>query len=105
MRRRNSEALDQVLQQVLKENHLDGKLSEVRLIKNWESIVGPQLAAQTEKLYIRNQVLYLHVKSAIVRNELMLMRASLIKKLNESVGTQSIRWCLAKAGGSRIIRS
>lgn len=91
MRRRNSEALDQVLQQVLKENHLDGKLSEVRLIKNWESIVGSQLAAQTEKLYIRNQVLYLHVKSAIVRNELMLMRASLIKKLNESVGTQSIR--------------
>lgn len=91
MRRRNSEALDQVLQQVLKENHLEGKLSEVRLIKNWESIVGPQLAAQTEKLYIRNQVLYLHVKSAIVRNELMLMRASLIKKLNESVGTQSIR--------------
>ena len=91
MRRRNSESLDQVLQQVLKEQHLDGKLSEVRLINNWAGIVGPQLAAQTEKLYIRNHILYLHVKSAIVRNELMLMRASLIKKLNESVGMTAIK--------------
>lgn len=91
MRRRNSETLDKVLQQVLKDNHLDGKLSEVRLINNWSNIVGPQLAAQTERLYIRNHVLYLHVKSAIVRNELMLMRASLIKKLNESVGIEAIK--------------
>ncbi len=91
MIRRNSEALDKVLQQVLKENHLDGKLSEVRLIRNWPEIIGPQLAAQTERLYIRNHVLYLHVKSAIVRNELMLMRPALIRKLNESVGTNAIR--------------
>lgn len=91
MRRRNSETLDKVLQQVLKDNSLDGKLTEVRLINNWADIVGPQLAAQTEKLYIRNRILYLHVKSAIVRNELMLMRASLIKKLNESVGIDTIK--------------
>ena len=84
MRRRNSETLDKVLQQVLKDNHLDGKLSEVRLINNWSKIVGPQLAAQTERLYIRNHILYLHVK-------LMLMRASLIKKLNESVGIEAIK--------------
>lgn len=91
MRRRNSESLDKVLQQVLKENSLDGKLTELRLINNWAGIVGPQLAAQTEKLYIRQHTLFLHVKSAIVRNELMLMRASLIKKLNESVGNDVIR--------------
>ncbi len=91
MRRRNSESLDNVLQQVLKEQHLDGKLAEVRLIKNWADIVGPNLAAHTEKLYIRGGTLYLHVDSAIVRNELMLMRNSLVKKLNESVGLNCIR--------------
>lgn len=91
MKRRNSESLDQVLQQVLKEQHLDGKLTEIRLINHWPEIVGAQLAEQTEKLYIRNQTLFLHVKSAIVRNELMLMRPALIKKLNASVGTQVIR--------------
>ncbi|MBP5170523.1 MAG: DUF721 domain-containing protein [Bacteroidales bacterium] len=90
MKRRNSQTLAEVLQQVLKTQHLDARLNEVRLIKLWPEVVGKSLAAQTENLYIKNGVLHLHVRSAIVRNELMLIRQSLVEKLNQAVGAQTV---------------
>ena len=90
MRRRNTESLQQVLRQVLHEHHLDTKLNETRLISLWPDIVGKDLAAKTDNLFIRQKTLCLHVKSAIVRYELLQMRASLIKKLNEAIGEEVI---------------
>lgn len=90
MKRRNSQSLGEVLQQVLKTQHLDVRLNEVRLIRLWPEVVGKSLADQTEKLYIKNGVLYLHVRSAIVRNELMMIRQPLVEKLNEAVGAQTV---------------
>ena len=90
MLRRNAETLQTVLQQILRNQHLDGPLSEMALIDKWPEIVGNALAAQTEKLYIKDRTLFLHVKSAIVRNELSLMRTQLIARLNEAVGRDVI---------------
>lgn len=78
------------MNQVLREQHLDGPLNEMRLIEKWPEIVGAPLAAQTEKLYIKDHTLFLHVKSAIVRNELNLMRTPLIARLNKAVGNNVI---------------
>lgn len=90
MKRRQSEPIHHLLDLVLKEQHLDEKLNELRLINSWPSIVGRPLASQTDQLYIKNRVLHLKVKSAIVRNELMMIRASLVKKLNEAIGKEVI---------------
>ncbi len=90
MKRRNSQTLAEVLPHVLKVQHLDVRLNEVRLIKLWPEVVGKNLADQTENLYVKNGVLHLHVRSAIVRNELMLIRQSLVEKLNEAVGAPTV---------------
>ena len=50
MKRRNSQTLAEVLPHVLKVQHLDVRLNEVRLIKLWPEVVGKSLADQTENL-------------------------------------------------------
>ena len=48
------------------------------------------MAKYTRNLYIRNQILYVHLSSAALRQELMMGRELLVRKLNEKVGANVI---------------
>lgn len=88
---RNAQPLSDILEEVLSTQHMKDKLNETTLIRIWPEVVGKNLADQTKNLYIKNGTLFIHVNSAIIRNELMLIRESLIKKLNTEVGANVIR--------------
>ena len=44
----------------------------------------------TSNLYIKNQILYVHLTSSVLRQELMMGRDLLVKNLNKQVGAQVI---------------
>lgn len=90
MERRKSEALAAVLQRWLREEGLETPLAQHRVMQSWSEVVGPEAAAVTTSLSIRNQTLYARVSSPVLRNELMLQRSALAYALNQSVGTQVI---------------
>ena len=48
------------------------------------------IASYTRELYIKNQVLYVHLTSAALRQELMMGRDLLVRNLNRHVGAQVI---------------
>jgi len=75
----------------LREMNLEGKLSEIGLINSWEEIVGKAIASRTSKIYIKDHVLYVHLSSSVVRNELLMLREALRAKLNEKAGKEMIR--------------
>ena len=78
--------MGEVLQQVLKEQNLSGKLNEQRLIDSWKPLLGPGVAQYTTRIYIKNKVLNVQIASAVLRAELMMSREKLIQALNEQVG-------------------
>ncbi len=51
---------------------------------------GLPLPTYTRELYIKNQVLYVHLTSAALRQELMMGRELLVRNLNCHVGAQII---------------
>ena len=53
-------------------------------------VLGPTIASYTRELYIKNQVLYVHLTSAALRQELMMGRDLLVRNLNRHVGAQVI---------------
>ncbi len=89
MKRTNTVSLARVIDEVLKEYNISDKLKETRVIGAWAEVLGP-LAKTTEKLYIKNKVLFVCLTSSVVRNELSMMRAMLIKALNEKAGSEVI---------------
>ena len=96
MRKSNTQPLGEVIKDYLKALDIDKKLLEVRLIESWPKVVGLAVAKRTEKLFIKNRVLFVYLNSSIVRSELLRIRESLPKALNESVGSKIIEEVLIR---------
>ena len=90
MRRNETEHIGEIIQKFLRQQGLESPLNEYRLLQAWNDVVGPTLARYTNNLYIKNQTLYLHLTSSLLRQELMMNRELLVKNLNRQVGAQVI---------------
>ena len=90
MKRNNAEPIGKLIQQFLRQESLESPLNEQRLLDAWPQILGPAIASYTKELYIRNQILYVHITSAALRQELMMGRELLVRNLNQKVGATVI---------------
>lgn len=96
MRRSKTISLAEAIQDYIKEMNLGPKLKEISILSSWEEMVGKAISSRTEKVYIRDGVLYVHLKSSIVRNELIMIREGLREKLNNQVGEEIIKEIILK---------
>ena len=53
--------------------------------------MGKAISSRTTKIYIKDHVLYVHLNSSVVRNELLMLREALREKLNQNAGTEVIK--------------
>ncbi len=90
MRRRNAQALGDVIKELLKLQRLDKKLNEKELLLSWDKVVGPAIAKYTIEKYLKNKVLFVKLSSSVLRSELMMSRQHLVDSLNRQVGVEVI---------------
>ena len=90
MRRKDAQSIGQLVRAYLRQESLESPLNERRLVNAWPEVVGPTIAGYTDGLFIRNQTLYVHLTSAVLRQELMMGRDLLVRNLNKHVGAQVI---------------
>lgn len=91
MRKSNTEKLSEVLRQYIDQNNLQPKLSELNIVDQWEELMGKTVASYTEELRISNGTLFIKLSSPILKNELIMGREIIKKRLNESAGAEVIR--------------
>ena len=90
MKKSNEILLKDAIEAFLKENNLESKLNETRLIGAWEEVTGKLVARHTNQMYVKDRVLIVKVDSAALREELSYQRSKLIKKLNKAAGIEAI---------------
>lgn len=90
MERKEVKKIDSLLQQFVRANRLEKGLAEYRLMKSWGDLLGISVAKKTKSLRIQNRKLFVTLHSSVVRNELSLIKDSLIPKLNEAAGMNVI---------------
>jgi len=90
MRKSNTQTIEQVIHEYLREMHIDQKLKEVSVVSQWEKLMGKTVAIRTSQIYIRNRILYLQVTSSVLKNELLMMRQAIIDKINEQAGEKIV---------------
>ena len=91
MRRSKTISLAEALKDYIREMNLEGKLQEISLINSWEETVGKAISSRTTKIYIKDHILYVHLNSSVVRNELLMLSEALREKLNQKAGTEVIK--------------
>lgn len=90
MKRNNTEQIGDVIRKFLRQSGLESPLNEFRLVDAWRDVVGPTIAKYTLNLYIRNQTLFVHLSSSVLRQELQMQREMLVNHLNQRVGASVI---------------
>ncbi len=91
MRRSKTISLAEALKDYIREMNMEEKLIEVNLVNSWEELVGKAISARTTRIYIKENTLYIHLNSSVVRNELLMLREVLMEKLNEKAGFEIIK--------------
>ena len=89
MKRNDAEQIGEMVRKFFRQNALEAPLNEYRLIQACKDVV-PAITKYTSNLYIKNQILYVHLTSSVLRQELMMGRDLLVKNLNKQVGAQVI---------------
>jgi predicted nucleic acid-binding Zn ribbon protein len=90
MRKSNTQKLGEIVKEYLEQMMIDRKLKEVGIIRSWEELMGKLVAERTKNIYIKNKILFIELKSSVLRNELTMMRQAIIDKINEKAGEKMI---------------
>ena len=89
-RRSSPKALASALDEVLDTFSLT-KIREYNAVTRWAELVGEQIAGVTEAVRIDRGVLVVRVTNSPWRNELMLMKNTILEKVNGAVGQGKVR--------------
>ncbi|MDF2433321.1 MAG: hypothetical protein JWP44_2952 [Mucilaginibacter sp.] len=83
MRKANDKSLKEAIEQMLQVYKIKKRFDETHVIAAWPELVGKSVANRTKELFIHDKKLFLRIESSVIKNELMLMRAQIISKIND----------------------
>jgi len=90
MQRSNTQSIGAIIAEMFRENGLEKPLMERRIIAAWPEVLGPLVSHYTGEMNIKNGVLFVHIKSAPLRQELFNCRFQLVEKLQHAVGCDGV---------------
>lgn len=85
-----AQSLGEVIKKLLDTYRLNSRYNETYVAAQWEAIVGKSIASRTQKLNIKNKVLYITMNSSAMAQELYLAKTRFIELINEKMGEQVI---------------
>ena len=74
-------SMKQAVKNLFREYNLEGKVEESKLIQSWGEIMGATVASRTSKVYIKDKVLFVHITSAPLRQELAMSKEKVMDLL------------------------
>lgn len=86
MRNSNSKPIGEILKDLIKQQNLQPGLDNAKVVLAWPEVMGLNVAKETTRVSIHNRILYVSLRSAIVRSELMMLRTEIVAALNRKVG-------------------
>ena len=90
-RDKNTKPLGELVEKLLKAYRLDDKMKELDVVDAWEEMMGKAVAARTQQIYIKNNILYLVLDSSVMREELLHGKSIIIQRVNEFAQKEIIR--------------
>ena len=90
MIRKKEQKLGSRLQHFLREQGLETPLNEYRAVQIWPEIVGPAISRYVGKVFIKNCIMYVQIRSAALRENLTHQRTILAQRVNQQIGAQVV---------------
>jgi predicted nucleic acid-binding Zn ribbon protein len=78
--------LGNILKKTIHDLGIEKPIQQYEALQIWPKIVGEKIASVTEPRHISNDKLFIRVKNAAWRNELVFHRYEIIQKMNQQLG-------------------
>lgn len=79
-----------LVRQFIRLEGLETPLMQKRTVDAWDVVMGRTIARYSGDKFIRNQTLFVKILNPALRQDLSMMRAQIVRRLNEHVGAQVI---------------
>ncbi|HXK75883.1 MAG TPA: DUF721 domain-containing protein [Bacteroidaceae bacterium] len=90
MKRKGSIKVDLIVQTIMRNQGLEHPYQHVMIKKAWMEL-NPLITKHTREVYIQGDILYVKLTSAALRQELMMGRDDLVRRLNNEVRAKVIK--------------
>lgn len=82
--------LGAAMQAYLEKSRIRKEMQQLRLQDQWEVMMGKTIARYTERLQLVDKTLFIHTSIAPLKQELMYQKATIIQRVNEHLGENTI---------------
>lgn len=96
IRDNRTQKIDELVEAVLKQMGLYQKFKEHEVCNIWPEVVGQMIASRTKSVSISDGRLFVAFTSAVVKNEIMMVKEGLIKALNDKLGERIVKDIIIK---------
>ena len=86
MKGNNNKTIGEIIKKLMKNPKISKKLDQLDALDIWKEIVGKTIVKYITEQKVYNNILYVKLKSAVVRNELSYKKSELINKINHKSG-------------------
>lgn len=91
MEKGNLRTLSDILGEFSEQKKIKKPLQEARIVNLWKPLMGDLINRYTEKIFVKNQVLFIQVQQSALKNELLYLQDQIIEKINKEVGEEAIK--------------
>ena len=91
MKHKQAEPIGALLDALFKSPNIAIKIAEGSLPYVWREVTGEVVAAETRQVRFVRGILYVHISSSILRNELMMQREALVRSVNKKLGVDLVQ--------------
>jgi predicted nucleic acid-binding Zn ribbon protein len=85
-RKGNNHSMKNLIDKLIRSYGLEGKMQELDIMSEWETIVGKMIARHTTNIQLKNKILYITLDSAPLKQELLMNQTRIIELVNEKSG-------------------
>jgi len=96
MSKQNIKSLGDAINEFIKENKLEEKIDEVKVVEEWKKIMGHNVSILTQSITLKNGKLTITLKSSVLRNELQMSKQKVITIINTYFGRNVVREIIFK---------
>ena len=90
---RNSKflTLKDVLDDMIREMRIGGKMDEMKVRKYWYELMGTYITNHTTRIFYKQGKLFVYLESSALKQELFMARTKIVASLNERLGEHLIQ--------------
>lgn len=84
------QALPEILEEFVSQKKIKNGITKVRVEQAWKNIAGRNIEKYTQEVKFKGSTLFVNLKSAPLREELLHRKVKILQRLNETLGSNVI---------------